>query len=106
MYLQFENNNPIDSDFPNKKLDGARWFRRSQECLLFKDGSSYPDKFELTLSFSNNLQDQQSISCFTAGKYELLDTAFGFDNRRNPIVDFTQIKPISDEKKSFLEKNK
>ena len=94
MYLEFENNTPIDNDFPNKKVEGSRWYTRSQECLLFKDGSKYPDKFELTLIFADNKTDQQSIGCFSPGRYELLESAFGFDNRRNPVVDFTQITPL------------
>lgn len=95
MYLEFESNQTIDNDFPNNKVPGSRWFTRAQECLLFKEGSKYPDKFELNLAFSNNQQDQQSVSGFAPGRYELTPDAFGFDNRRNPVVDFTKIRPVA-----------
>ena len=97
--LEFENNLAIDNDFPNNKPNaptGARWYTRSQECLIFKHGSKYPDKFELNLVFSSEQNDQKSQSTFSIGKYMLLDSAFGFDNRRNPVVDFTQIQPLND----------
>jgi len=98
MILEFENNLPIDNDFPNKKIEGKRWYTRSQDCLMFKEGSKYPDKFELNLVFADNQADQQSVGCFTVGRYELLDSAHGFDNRRNPTCDYTKIKPITNEK--------
>ncbi len=97
--LEFENNISIDNDFPNTKInakEGSRWYTRCQECLLFKDGTRYPDKFQLTLVFSSEKNDQQSQSTFPIGKYILLDSSFGFDNRRKPICDFSQIQPISD----------
>jgi len=37
--LEFETATLIDQDFPNNKpgaKDGARWFTRSQPCLMFK----------------------------------------------------------------------
>lgn len=86
MYLEFENNNVIDNDFPNKKEEGKRWYTRSQPCLLFKDDSKYPDNFELNISFSDNPTEQKSISAFAPGFYVLAETAYGFDNRRNPTV--------------------
>ena len=60
--LEFETATLIDQDFPNNKpgaKDGARWFTRSQPCLMFKESSKYPDKFELNLSFSDIDNTQQ-----------------------------------------------
>jgi len=95
--LEFETATLIDQDFPNNKpgaKDGARWFTRSQPCLMFKESSKYPDKFELNLSFSDNKQTQQSVSAFTVGRYKLSPEAHGFDNRRRPVCDYTKLIPI------------
>jgi len=97
MIIEFETTDLIDDDFANTKAgakDGARWFTRKQPCLMFKDNSKYPDKFLLTLAFSGSKDDQQAVSAFAVGKYELTDQAHGFDNRRNPICDYTKIKLV------------
>ena len=97
MIIEFENNTPIDEDFPNKNLEGGRWYVRKQACLMFKDNSKYPDKGLITLVFADNKQDQQSVGCFSPGRYELLDSAYSFDSRNYdaPTCDFTQIKPVA-----------
>jgi len=98
MFIEFENNTPIDNSFPNnKKDDGSRWYTRNQDILLFKDMSKYPDKASLNLVFSSSENDQKSISCFTEGLYFLKDSAFFLDmsNRGNLSCDFTQIEPIT-----------
>lgn len=97
--LEFETATLIDEDFPNNKTgakEGARWYTRSQPCLIFKESSKYPDKFELNLSFSDNKQTQQSISGFAVGRYKLLPEAHGFDNRRRPVCDYTKLVSLSD----------
>jgi len=94
MYIEFETNETIDNDFPNNKVEGARWYTRSQSALMFKDGSKYPDKFDLNLVFSSTKADQQSVGGFAPGKYELTEDAFSFDNRRNPVVNFTKLRPV------------
>jgi len=97
MIIEFETTELIDNDFANSKAgakDGARWYTRKQPCLMFKDNSKYPDKFLLPLVFSGVKEDQQAISAFPVGQYELTDQAHGFDNRQNPVCDYTKIKPI------------
>lgn len=94
MYLEFETNQTKDNDFPNNKRPGERYYTRTQECLLFKGSSKYPDKFDLNISFSSSREEQQSVSGFAPGRYELSEDSFGFDNRRNPVVDFTKIRPV------------
>ena len=97
--LEFESSALIDDDFPNNKpdaKDGARWFTRSQPCLIFKESSKYPDKFELNLSFSNNKETQQSVSGFAVGRYKLSPEAHGFDTRRRPVCDYTKLIPLTD----------
>jgi hypothetical protein len=98
MIIEFETTELIDEDFSNNKpsaKEGSRWYTRKQPCLMFKDNSKYPDKFLLSLVFSSSKEDQQAVSAFAVGQYELTDQAHGFDNRRNPICDYTKIKPLS-----------
>ena len=98
MIIEFETTELIDDDFPNNKpgvKEGSRWYTRKQPCLMFKDNSKYPDKFLLTLAFSSIKDDQQSVSAFAVGRYELTDQAHSFDSRHNPVCDYTKIKPIS-----------
>ncbi len=98
MIIEFETTELIDDDFPNTKSgakEGSRWYTRKQPCLMFKDNSKYPDKFLLTLVFSSIKDDQQSVSAFAVGQYELTDHAHSFDNRHNPVCDYTKIKSIS-----------
>jgi len=97
--LEFETETLIDEDFPNNKpnaKDGARWYTRSQPCLIFKESSKYPDKFELNLSFSDNKQTQQGASGFAVGRYKLSPEAHGFDNRRRPVCNYTKLLPLSE----------
>jgi len=80
--LEFETATLIDDDFPNNKpaaKEGARWYTRSQPCLMFKEASKYPDKFELNLSFSDNKETQQNATGFAIGRYKLSPEAHGFD---------------------------
>ena len=101
MIIEFETTELIDDDFPNNKAgakEGSRWYTRKQPCLMFKDNSKYPDKFLMPLVFSGSKEDQQSIPAFAVGRYELTDQAHGFDNRHNPVCDYTKIKLISKEK--------
>ena len=105
MHIEFETNQVIDEDFPNKKpeaKEGARWFVRKQAALLWKDNSKYPDKFHLNLKFTDNLTDQQSVSGFAAGKYELSDDAFIFNARNQLIIDSTKLQPVSAMKMSCV----
>ena len=98
MIIEFETTDLIDDDFPNNKAgakEGSRWYTRKQPCLMFKDDSKYPDKFLLTLSFSDSKDDQQSVSAFAVGHYELTDQSHSFDNRRNPVCDYTKIRLLS-----------
>ena len=107
MIIEFETTELIDDDFPNNKagaMEGARWYTRKQPCLMFKDNSKYPDKFLMPLVFSGSQQDQQSVSAFAVGRYELTDQAHGFDNRHNPVCDYTKLKPISHEKSKISSK--
>jgi len=96
--LEFETTTLLDDDFANNKpnaKDGARWYTRSQPCLMFKDSSKYPDKFELGLSFSDSKQIQQGTSGFAVGRYKLSSEAHGFDSRRRPVCDYTKLIPIT-----------
>ncbi len=95
--LEFETTTLLDDDFANNKpnaKDGARWYTRSQPCLMFKDSSKYPDKFELGLSFSDSKQIQQGTAGFAVGRYKLSAEAHGFDSRRRPVCDYTKLIPI------------
>ena len=65
---------------------------------MFKDNSKYPDKFLMPLVFSSSKTDQQAVSSFAVGQYELTDQAHGFDNRQNQICYYTKIKPIAQTK--------
>ena len=78
--------------------EGSRWYTRKQPCLMLKDDSKYPDKFLLTLSFSDSKTDQQAVSAFAVGQYELTDQAHSFDNRRNPVCDYTKLTPLTETK--------
>lgn len=98
MIIEFETTELIDDDFPNNKAGakpGSRWYTRKQPCLMFKDNSKYPDKFLLTLSFSGFKDEQQLATAFAIGQYELTDQAHSFDNRHNPVCDYTKIKLIT-----------
>lgn len=102
MIIEFETTELIDDDFPNNKVgakEGSRWYTRKQPCLMFKDNSKYPDKFMMPLVFSSNKDDQQAVSSFAIGQYELTDQAHCFDSRHNPVCNYTKIKPISTTKK-------
>jgi len=101
MIIEFETTELIDEDFPNNKpgsKEGSRWYLRKQPCLMFKDNSKYPDKFLMPLVFSSSKDDQQSVSAFAIGQYELTDDAHSLDNRQNPVCDYTKIKPLSNKK--------
>lgn len=98
MIIEFETTELVDDDFPNSKLgskEGSRWYTRKQPCLMFQDNSKYPDKFFMPLVFSDSKDDQQAFPAFAIGQYELTDQAHGFDNRHNPVCDYTKIKLIS-----------
>ena len=49
----------------------------------------------IDLGFSDSKTDQQAISAFAVGQYELTDQAHGFDNRRNPVCDYTKLTALS-----------
>ena len=103
MYIKIESELPLDRDFANNKSGaeaGARWYVREQAALMFKDDSSYPDKFNIQLAFAGTKADQQAIAPFHSGDYELTDQSFGFDSRGNPTVDFTQIRPRTEQDKT------
>jgi len=42
--------------------------------------------------FSGVKDDQQVVSAFPVGRYELTDQVHGFDNRQNPVCHYTKIK--------------
>jgi len=100
--ISFESDNKLTDDFANNKADAspdARWFTASQKSLMFKEGSNYPDKFILGLSFSANKKDQDNAFVFPVGNYFLTDEAFFLDprNRNNPSCDFTKLELITHE---------
>lgn len=86
---------PIRS-FANKNNKDARWFVAEQSALMFKDGSKYPDKFNINLAFSDSEQVALNVRPFPIGAYQLDDTAFSI-NRNNGIdVDFSKLRPIKE----------
>jgi len=83
MKIQIETTKIDDVDFPKKDGSG-RWFKRSQQFLLFKDGENYPDKGELTLSFSDNRENRDSVQTLAKGTYEIdFDKAMYIDKSGN-----------------------
>jgi len=87
IHIEIETTQIDNVDFPNK--NGGRWFKRSQPFLLFKSGSNYPDKGELTLSFADNEKDRDSVDTLSKGRYVLdFDKAIYIDRQGNLKISF------------------
>jgi hypothetical protein len=94
MYVEIENQQTIDRDFPNKNSPGSRWYVREQQGLLFKDGSKYPDKFLIPLSFSSDQSEQQKVGGFSPGQYVFSDDAFTLNNNSQIVIDGSKLRPV------------
>jgi len=80
MKIEIETTEIINNDFRQKNAqNGDRWYVRKQPILLFKNGSKYPDKGFLTLSFSDKQSERDNAQTMPQGSYELQETAFYFN---------------------------
>jgi len=87
---------PIRS-FANKNGDESKgthqWHIAEQAALIFKDGSKYPDKFTLTLSFSTKESDAINVKPYDVGYYNIPDEAFYVDRNNQLALDLRNIVP-------------
>ena len=95
MRIEIEKTELTKNDFPNKNQVGERWYTASQPALLFRDGETYPDKFELSIVFSGNKSDQDRAASFKVGSYEFADKAFYINNRNQLALDSSRLVSLA-----------
>lgn len=94
MHILIESQIKNTRAFPNNRStspETANWHVAEQPALLFKEDSKYPDKFQLTLSFSTNESDANKVQPFKPGIYDLSDEAFTVNNNNQLVVNATKL---------------
>lgn len=79
MYIQIENARIIVSEpVPNAKTPekNPHWFFVRQPMLMYKNGETYPDKFNLSLTVESSKANADKVEPFPAGYYVLDEEAF------------------------------
>ncbi|NQY27806.1 MAG: hypothetical protein HRT92_11630 [Piscirickettsiaceae bacterium] len=99
MHVEFEIASKIVVSRPNRNNPDARWYIAEQPALMFKKGSKYPDKFDLTLMVTSDEREANDAKPFALGSYQLTEDAFTLDRNNNPQVDFTKIEPLQEKAK-------
>ncbi len=98
MKIVIENQTKEVASVPKRNDDSKRWHIATQKALLFKNGESYPDKFELTLRITENESEANAINPFPVGEYTFSEDAYVIDRRNNISLDPLKLKLITQDK--------
>lgn len=92
MYFKIEQ--PLKTVSSSKKKPPAEgnWYFVRQKALVFKDGESYPDKYNLTLLITDVEATANAHRPLETGEYVLPDHAFDFSGRSLRIDEGALVK--------------
>jgi hypothetical protein len=78
MHIEIENTQTIDRSVTSGKT-GQVFYIRTQNALLFKDGSKHPYHFQLRLAFEDDVKKRDAVGPVSPGQYDVIDDAYTVD---------------------------
>lgn len=97
MHIEIENPNKTTRSFTDS--NNRTWHVAEQDALLFKSDSKYPDKFTLTLSFTQTESDATNAKPHPVGKYIFDESAYYINRRGQCVLEPSRLHPVKQELK-------
>lgn len=98
MIIEIENAIKSLSQEANNRNPNAPYHVVRQPALMFLEGenaSKYPDKFDLQLHYSTDLNKANSVMAIAVGRYRLKDSAFSVNGFNSARCDFSHLELIN-----------
>lgn len=93
MYIEIENTDLEQSQVVSRK-DGTVYHAVAQAALLFRDGSKYPNHFQIRHAFTSNKAEADAAKPYQPGKYLIDETSYRISRFGELSLGDIKLKPI------------